>query len=117
MFNGKSGDCNYPKEVLLNGKELPWVKSALHLGHELTQECNMEHGAWVSQAKFIDKSNDITEMFHFAHPLQMVKADLACGTCLVSGQNNATMLGMLQYNWLGIFQEQHTNGWWKTSAR
>ena len=86
-FNGKSGDCKFPANVSLNGKELPWVKSALHLGHKLTQECNMEHGAWISRAKFIDKAVDIKEMFSFANPMQIVKAmDTYCndwyGSCL-----------------------------------
>ena len=103
-FNGKSGICKYPKELLLNGKELPWVQSALHLGHELTQECDMEHGAWVSRAKFIDKSNDIMEMFHFAHPLQKVKAmEIYCndwyGSCLwnLFGPLGKTVLQCLEY--------------------
>ena len=86
-FNGKSGDCRYPEKLHFDGKELPWVKSALHLGHKLTQECNMKQGAWVSRAKFIDKSVDIKEMFHFANPNQIVTAmDTYCndwyGSCL-----------------------------------
>ena len=39
-FNGKT-TTNYPVPLQLNGRSLPWVRSATHLGHELRQECSM----------------------------------------------------------------------------
>ena len=47
-------NSRYLPPLQLNGKPLPWVRSATHLGHELRQECSMEHDAWISRAKFID---------------------------------------------------------------
>ena len=55
-FTGKTQVPKYPAPLFLNSKALPWVKTATHLGHELSQECNTEHSAWCSRVKFIDKS-------------------------------------------------------------
>ena len=67
-FNGKVDQSRYPAPLVLNGRKLPWVKSALHLGHQLRQECSMEHDAWTARAKFIDKSVSVREMFSFVRP-------------------------------------------------
>ena len=34
-FCGKADFENYPANLYLDGKALPWVKTATHLGHEL----------------------------------------------------------------------------------
>ena len=70
-FNGKS-TTRYPAPLQLSGRSLPWVKSATHLGHELRQECSMEHDAWCCRAKFIDKSTSIRDMFSFARPAEIL---------------------------------------------
>ena len=41
MFCGNNSG-NYPLPVLLDGKQLPWVKKAEHLGHILHQNLSME---------------------------------------------------------------------------
>ena len=41
-MNGNMNDTNYPAPLKLNGRDLPYVKTATHLGHELSQACNME---------------------------------------------------------------------------
>jgi hypothetical protein len=71
---GKSEVQRYPAPLILNNRPLPWVKTASHLGHELTQKCGMEHAAWVARAKFIDKSVSVQEMFSFARPEQVLAA-------------------------------------------
>ena len=71
---GKSEVRNYPAPLMLNSRPLPWVKTAAHLGHELSQKCDMEHAAWVARAKFIDKSVSVQEMFSFARPEQILAA-------------------------------------------
>ena len=66
--------ARYPAELTLNGQSLPWVSSAAHLGHELSQLASMEHDAKVKRGIFIDKSTDIRQMFSFAEPFQILQA-------------------------------------------
>ena len=77
---GEADVPRYLARLLLNERPLPWVKTATHLGHELSQKCDMEHAAWVTRAKFIEKSTGIRDMFHFARPEQILYSiNLYCG--------------------------------------
>jgi hypothetical protein len=58
----------------LDGKDLPWVESADHLGHTLTQVTNMEKDSQRARGKFISKTIDIREELCFAHPEQIMQA-------------------------------------------
>ena len=71
---GKIRNVEYPASLQLYGVDLPWVTSAVHLGHELHQLGNMEHDAKVRRAVFIENSTNIREMFGFAHPAQVLQA-------------------------------------------
>ena len=71
-MTGKEEMVRYPAPLLLNGRALPWVKTAAHLGHELTQLCSPEHAAWVARAKFIDRATSLRDMFGFAEPAVQV---------------------------------------------
>ena len=71
---GKLTNVQYPASLQLYGVDLPWVTSATHLGHELHQLGSMEHDAKIRRAIFIQNSTDIREMFHFAHPAQVLQA-------------------------------------------
>ena len=72
--------ARYPAPCTLNGESLPWVSTAAHLGHELSQLANMEHDAKVKRGIFIDKSTDIRDMFSFAEPFQALQAiNTYCG--------------------------------------
>ena len=42
FFCGKAGRVQYPDPVQLDGKDLPWVECAYHLGHCLHQVTNMD---------------------------------------------------------------------------
>ena len=64
----------YPAPLLLNGEQLPWVRHATHLGHELSELCNMELDARIKRARFIENSTAIREAFHFANPKQILEA-------------------------------------------
>ena len=64
----------YPSPIQLDGKNLPWVVSADHLGHTLHQVGTMDQDAKIKRAKFIDRSVEIREQLHFAHPDQILKA-------------------------------------------
>ena len=76
FFCGRSNNVKYPAPVKLDGKDLPWVQQADHLGHTLHQTVTMDKDCLRARAKFIDKSADVRDQFGFAHPnqvLQMVK--------------------------------------------
>ena len=64
----------YPKKLFLHGKELPYVKHANHLGHELSQTCTMDQDIRIKKAKLIDASTEIRETFGFTEPAQVLKA-------------------------------------------
>ena len=70
----RGGRIQYPKPVRLCGVDLPWVASANHLGHELHQDCSMEHDARSKRMAFITESTDIRETFAWAHPMQILEA-------------------------------------------
>ena len=73
-FTGQARNVVLPEPLKLLGEELPWVSTAEHLGHTLHQDCTMDLDAKRKRATFIDKSSDIRETFHFAHPEQIMKA-------------------------------------------
>jgi hypothetical protein len=64
----------YPSPLLLNGRPLPWLQSAVHLGHTLHQSLTMDADTKVRRAKFIASSVEVRNQFSFAHPLQVLKA-------------------------------------------
>ena len=64
----------YPKKLSLNGEDLPFVKHANHLGHELNQMCNMNQDISMKKARLIDDSTEIRECFSFADPALVLKA-------------------------------------------
>ena len=66
--------ARYPAPLTLNGQNLPWVSTAMHLGHELSQLANMEQDAKIKRGMFIEKSTDIRQMFSFAEPVQILQA-------------------------------------------
>ena len=63
----------YPAAVKLDGKDLPWVEHAEHLGHTLHQSVTMEKDCHRARAKFIDKTVEVREQFSFAHPRQTMQ--------------------------------------------
>ena len=78
---------SYPAPLQLNGRDLPFVTTASHLGHELSQACNMDYDMKIRRARYIDRTTDVRDAFHFAHPTQILKAvDIYCG------DNYGTML-------------------------
>ena len=73
-FCGRSHNVEYPAPLILDGKPLPWVITATHLGHELSQVCNMDQDIKVKKARFIADSTEIRETFGFAKPEQVLRA-------------------------------------------
>jgi hypothetical protein len=63
-----------PVNLQLYGVDLPWVRTANHLGNELSEDCNMDQDIKHKKADFIDKSTEIRETFNFAQPNQILQA-------------------------------------------
>ena len=75
-------NVQYPAKLQLDGKDLPFVESASHIGHELHQMCNMDYDIKVKRAQFIDTSTNVRDIFSFAHPDQILSAiNLYCSHC------------------------------------
>ena len=68
---GKSRNLARPAPLMLEGRELPWVETATHLGHELHQSGMMEHDAKIKRAEFISRSVELRETFGFASPVEI----------------------------------------------
>ena len=77
------GHMRHSKSVNLKlyGVDLSWVKTATHLGHKLSEHCNMEPDMKVKRADFVKNSTDIREAFSFAQPNQILQAvQTYCGS-------------------------------------
>ena len=55
-FCGRPGKVRYPEPVQIDGKDLPWVQSANHLGHTLHQMTSMDKDCQRASAKYINKT-------------------------------------------------------------
>ena len=62
------------RHMKLNGMDLPWVKSSKHLGCTIEQNIlKMKKDLMEKRAIYINRVNELTQEFHFAHPLTKVK--------------------------------------------
>ena len=74
-FCGRVGNrVRYPDPLYLDGKALPWVETADHLGHTLHQLTSMEKDCHRARGKFISKSVEIRDQLGYADPLHKLKA-------------------------------------------
>ena len=73
-IKGRQQVTSITEPLLLCGRELPWVTSATHLGHELSDCGTMDQDTIVKRAKFINESVQIRAMFHFASQFEIMKA-------------------------------------------
>ena len=74
LICGKNRVAKYPDPVILDGQCLPWVETALHLGHTLHQNGSMHQDAKIRRAIFIDRSVEVREKLHFAEPAEVLRA-------------------------------------------
>ena len=63
-----------PANLQLYGVDLPFVKSANHLGHQLSESCTMDQDIRSRRGGFIGDTTDVREMFSFAQPNQIIQA-------------------------------------------
>ena len=71
---GKRRRLPKPANLTLCGHNLPWVESAVHLGHELHESGHMDHDVVVKRAQFIDKSVEVRKMFERAASTEVLHA-------------------------------------------
>lgn len=70
-----------PAPLVLDGKLLPWMESAAHLGNILHESGTMDKDAKVKRASFIRESTEVRETFEFASPTEVLQAvKLYCGS-------------------------------------
>ena len=75
FFSARPGSRQTPPApLMLYGKCLPWVDTALHLGHTLHKSLSMEQDIKIRTACFISRSVEVREQFAFAHPQQVMRA-------------------------------------------
>ena len=91
-----------PNNLLLDGKQLPWVESAVHLGHVLHQSGTMEQDIRTKRARFIDESVEVRETFGFASPAEVLHA-----VKLYVGSHYGSML----WNFGSDMAKQYFNAW------
>ena len=60
--------------LALFGRNLSWVPTATHLGHELHESGTMDYDTRFKRAQFIGNSLDVTETFKFASLPQILTA-------------------------------------------
>jgi hypothetical protein len=63
-----------PVPLSLYGRELPFVRTATHLGNELCEDGSMDMDIKEKTAAFITRSLEIREQFSFAHPMEVLGA-------------------------------------------
>ena len=71
---GQNKKLRKPSPLLLDGKELPWVASAAHLGHTLHETGTMDKDVKAKRASFIGETTEIRETFGFASPVEILRA-------------------------------------------
>ena len=71
---GKAKKALKPVPLVLDGKDLPWVESAPHLGHILHESGSMDQDTRCKRASFIDESTQVREAFGFASPSEVLRA-------------------------------------------
>ena len=68
------GSEDKPDNILLNGRALPWVDHATHLGHELHTSGNEDLDCCMRRGAYISVTTKLLGIFKFAHPLQKLSA-------------------------------------------
>ena len=58
------------RNIKLNDKDLPWIKSIKHLGSTINNnfDCNMKLDISEKRAAYIAKNNELNQEFHYADP-------------------------------------------------
>ena len=71
---GRNKHLVKPAPVTLYGVDLPWVSTATHLGHELSEDGSMDTDVKGKRAAFITRRTEVRETFGFASPMEVLTA-------------------------------------------
>ena len=71
---GRSKNLQKPAPLFLDGKVLPWVESAAHLGNTIHESGTMNKDAKMKRATFIRESTELRETFGFASPTEVLRS-------------------------------------------
>ena len=71
---GQNTGLAKPSPLFLNGSALPWVRTATHLGHEFEESGTIDQDIRIQRAQFISNSLEMTEVYSFANPIEILKA-------------------------------------------
>ena len=74
LFCGPKKRVKYPDPVFLDGKQLPWVERADHLGHVLHQTLSMESDSRRARGSFMTRASDIRDNLYFSEPIQKMRS-------------------------------------------
>ena len=99
---GKARNLVKPVPLQLCGRDLPWVESATHLGHELHHSGTMDHDAHIARARFIDQSVEVRQAFSFASPVEIIRSLLVYCT---------SHYGAMLWDFQGEAATQYCNSW------
>ena len=83
---GQQRQLSKPAPLRLCGRDLPFVETATHLGHELHETGTMDYDTRVKKAQFISNSLEIREVFNFASPAEILVA-IKVYSCSFYGSN------------------------------
>ena len=73
MFTKRVRSQEPPKNIILDGHILPWVKQLKHLGHTIQSDNSMSIDVVQKRGCFIAKMNSILQEFHFVGPDTLVR--------------------------------------------
>ena len=60
--------------LILDGKDLPWVDAAMHLGSKITNRSKrLSQDVMEKRAAYISRNNELNQELYFAHPKSLVK--------------------------------------------
>ena len=88
---GRSRNLQKPAPLFLDGKVLPWVESAAHLGNVIHESGTMDKDAKLKRASFIRESTELRETFGFASPSEVLRS-----VKLYAGSHYGSMLWQFQ---------------------
>ena len=75
------------KNIVLNGKNLPWVKNAKHLGCTITNDIQgLSKDIMEKRAQFINRANELEQEFSYAHSSTKIRLNQIFNTSFYGSQ-------------------------------
>ena len=75
------------RHIKLNGKNLPWVDSNMHLGVKVGNMFNgLARDLMGKRAPYVNKVNELTQEFHYADPSTKIKINNIFNTSFYGSQ-------------------------------